>query len=708
VVRPGWVLSLLAVATTVTAVLAGPATAGARTRPASEDLPLQVTITALSPSVVPSEGPIQISGTVTNASDETYDAIRLYGLTSTTPITSRFELASAAASDPAVEVGNRILDVFDTVDSLAPGQSAPYSLRIPRRLLPIDAETSATGVYWLGVHALGQTTEGRDLVADGKARTFLPLVRDVPTRVDTALVLSLRHAVRYRPDGSVGRLTQWRTDLGPGGRLSALLGFARAAGPQRLTWLVDPAVTDAIARLAAGNPPRWLGRSKDGEQPPTLTGAEPVQKLRVESKQDTTTSVADDARSWLSAASTALSGDQLLALPYGDMDVSAATTWSHGLYQTARREASGGNAALDLPSSPAVAPPDGYLDPAALGLLNATTTTVISDAMLSDRPRGQSPVLGDADGRRLIFTDAQAATGGPLPGTQVTPLQERQRILSDAALRLLNDEGPLVVSLPNDWRPGSPVDAEEFFNGLDVPWLHLTSVRQIARGTPAPIDPTQLRYPTARAQEELPSTNFEAAGELLDAGAVTESMLSTNHTLSVETTHQALTVTSYGARARPMVQTDIAIRSRQRLQRLTSQVTVEAPRSVTLSSESGQFSAIVTNSLEQRVQVRVVARTDGQLQIKDSPVVDLAPGEVRTVELTARSSKLGLHNVRLDVADADGVPLGATDDFPLRAAQVSNVIWVVFAVGGVLLFGAIAIRLFRRIRDAVRRRRSPA
>ena len=286
----------------------------------------------------------------------------------------------------------------------------------------------------------------------------------------------------------------------------------------------------------------------------------------------------------------------------------------------------------------------------------------------------------------------------------MTPLQERQRILSDAALRLLNDEGPLVVSLPTDWRPGTPVDVEEFFNGLDVPWLHLTSVRQIARGTPAPIDPSQLRYPTARAEEELPSTNFEAAGELLDAGAVTESMLSTNHTLSVETTHQALTVTSYGARARPMVQTDIAIRSRQRLQRLTSQVTVEAPRSVTLSSESGQFSATVTNSLEQRVQVRVVARTDGQLQIEDSPVVDLAPGEVRTVELTARSSKLGLHNVRLAVADADGVPLGASDDFQLRAAQVSNVIWVVFAVGGVLLFGAIAVRLFRRIRDALRRR----
>lgn len=702
-------MSLLAVATTLAAVLSVSQPAQARdARPAADDLPLQVTITGLNPSVVPREGPLQVSGTVSNTGDQTYDAIRLYGLTSTVPITSRFELATAAASDPAVEVGNRILDAFDSIDSLAPGESAPYSIRIPRRLLPIDAETSAPGVYWLGVHALGETSDGRDLVADGKARTFLPLVHAGSGRLDTALVVSLRHAVRYRPDGSVGRLTQWRNDLGSAGRLSALVGFARAAGPRRLTWLVDPAVTDAVSRLAAGNPPRWLGRSKEGEQPPTLTGAEPVPKLRVESKQSTTTSVADEARGWLSGAASALAGDQLLALPYGDMDVSAAATWSHELYQTARREARGGNAALDLPSAPVVSPPDGYLDPAALGLISSTTTTIVSDAMLSDRPRRQSPVLGLADGKRLVFADAQAASGGPLPGPQLTPLQERQRILSDAALRLLGGEGPLVVALPTDWEPGSPVAAEEFFAGLDVPWLRLAPLRQVVSTPPATIDVEQLRYPTARAEEELPSTNFEAAGDLLAAGEVTQSMLPTNHTLAIETTHQALTATSYGARARPMVQSGLAMRSRERLERLTAQVTVEAPRSVTLSSESGQFSAIVTNSLEQRVAVRVVARTDGQLRIKDSPVVELAPGEVRSIELTARSSKLGLHDVRLAVADVDGVPLGASDDFQLRAAQVSNVIWVVFAVGGALLFGAIAVRLYRRIRDALGRRRSAA
>ena len=36
--------------------------------------------------------------------------------------------------------------------------------------------TGEPGVYWIGVHALGSNADGRDLVADGRARTFIPLV----------------------------------------------------------------------------------------------------------------------------------------------------------------------------------------------------------------------------------------------------------------------------------------------------------------------------------------------------------------------------------------------------------------------------------------------------------------------------------------------------------------------------------------------------
>ena len=59
------------------------------------------------------------------------------------------------------------------------------------------------GVYWFGVHALGNTDAARDGVADGRARTFLPLVPAAEARppLPTALVLPLRRPVHHAPDG---------------------------------------------------------------------------------------------------------------------------------------------------------------------------------------------------------------------------------------------------------------------------------------------------------------------------------------------------------------------------------------------------------------------------------------------------------------------------------------------------------------------------
>jgi hypothetical protein len=64
--------------------------------------------------------------------------------------------------------------------------------------------------------------------------------------------------------------------------------------------------------------------------------------------------------------------------------------------------------------------------------------------------------------------------------------------------------------------------------------------------------------------------------------------------------------------------------------------------------------------------------------------------------------RLGIHNVRLVVTDRSGRPLGSSVELPIRAAQVSEVIWVIIAGGAAMLFGAIAVRLFRRIRAARR------
>jgi hypothetical protein len=50
-------------------------------------------------------------------------------------------------------------------------------------------------------------------------------------------------------------------------------------------------------------------------------------------------------------------------------------------------------------------------------------------------------------------------------------------------------------------------------------------------------------------------------------------------------------------------------------------------------------------------------------------------------------------------------PLGSADELPIRSAQVSKVIWLIIGIGATLLFGAILVRLARRLRRA---RRGPA
>ena len=174
-------------------------------------------------------------------------------------MTSPAQLDEAAA-DPAPTrvVGDRITDEQhnDTIAELAPGDSAPFSFNVPRRLLQADTP----GVYWFGVHALGEGPDGRDDPADGRARTFLPLVP--PAREgqhadrggDPAAPPARLHRRR------LGRRPR-RVDADP---LARAAGSARwstsapAPATARVTWVVDPALVDAVRRLAAGNPPRSL------------------------------------------------------------------------------------------------------------------------------------------------------------------------------------------------------------------------------------------------------------------------------------------------------------------------------------------------------------------------------------------------------------------------------------------------------------------
>ncbi len=225
--------------------------------------PLQVSLDTLTPGHLPTSGKVELTGTVTNSSEERWRNIKVYAFIDDVPLTSSAELAATADTPLDAEVGDRITidGTFDDTGGLAPGETASYSLSLRRNQLPV----SEPGVYWFGTHALGNTNDCRDTVADGRARTLIPLVPDdVEGTENAAVVVPLRHSVRHAPDGRLSSLRRWAADLGAGGRLRSLVDLGAAADGNPVTWLVDPAVPDAVARLVDGNP----GRSLEEVLPP--------------------------------------------------------------------------------------------------------------------------------------------------------------------------------------------------------------------------------------------------------------------------------------------------------------------------------------------------------------------------------------------------------------------------------------------------------
>lgn len=697
------------------------AAAGAAIPTAEGDAPLVVTIGSMSPSTVPERGPVTVTGTVSNRDDAAWSEIRLYPFISEEPMRTRAELADAAAVDPATQVGGRIFarGPLDTIDSLQPGETRSYTLRVRRAELAADAN----GVYWFGVHALGEREgEARDDVyADGRARTFLPRVPDREAPLPTALVVPLRQRIDYREDGSLAAPAAWAETLGSGGRLRSLVDLAGAADGRPVNWLVDPALTDAAARLAGGNQPRSLAPTLDPDEPddPDLqqsgspspsTSPTPSEEpreqpadgegARAEEPDAEERAAAEVAQRWLDRLHELLDRPgQVLALPYGDLDVPAAAAHGPDFYDRARRRSGSTLAPWDVRTTPVVHAPGGQLDEEALGLSEPGETVLVSDEMF----RGRVSTVAAVDGRRVVVASAGAATGGPGPDDRLAPVALRQRILAEAAVRQLGARNePLVVVLPGDWTP-SPTAS--FFDGLDVPWLRLTTVQEVAVAASTAVPRDRVVYPEAQARRELDANTFAAARALIRAGTSLQTILSRNDRVAATVADEALTAVSYGQRGAQAAARVRALRSRDWIGRELGRVRIDAPPQVTLSSASGRFSATITNGLDQPVTVRIDAVADAPIRIETPSVVEIAPESSRTVLLSATTQRQGVHNVTLILTDAEGAPLGSTAELPVRAALVSDLIWVIIGAGAALLFGAIAVRLVRRVRRARRRQR---
>ncbi|UDY23571.1 hypothetical protein [Nocardioides sp. Kera G14] len=709
---PGLLLITLLVALPIPS-----ATAVVDTHRAEATTPLTVAITSLTPGAIPKNGPIRVSGTVTNTDTVTWLDVGISPFVSSTPMTTSDELTAALAQPADAEVGSRILTDVVTIPTILPGQSVSYTLTVKRSDLEAEG-VGAPGVYWFGVHALGTGPDGRDGVADGRARTFLPLLAKSATPISATVIVPVRATVTRNGEGALADVDRWSDLLEPDGRLGRILTLARGPAGHDVSWLVDPAVLAAVQQLAAGNPPRPLAPAPaedasdddqgDGSSPDASPSPSPEDPDADDgdTPDEATQKAAALAADWWAGMSHALQGADVLALPYGDLDLTGAALHDTSVYKTARTRGDEVFKAWGLTTTPVNAPIAGALDADTAGLLrtaDATTPVLVTNSMLPAEGDPSATAMADPTLVRsadldLVPVSSDVSTGGPGPDDRLAGTALRQRILAEAALRSLSATGePVVVQLPTRWEG---VDAEQLALGLRQPWLSPRSLSSTVTSAPVTaIDFDHLQVPDTNDRQVLSGATFAASGDLIRFGRTLQHVLTGNTAVADATLDEALADLSYQRRGAP---TGGASGSVFAIQALLGRIRVQAPRAVTLSGSSGRFAATVTNDLTQPVTVTLQPLTDEGLTITTPKAVEIAGGASATVLMQATHARVGVHSARLVLTDKDGVHLGTGVEVPVRAAQVSKIIWLFLAVGCGLLFGAIIARLIRRVRHARR------
>ena len=415
----------------------------------------------------------------------------------------------------------------------------------------------------------------------------------------------------------------------------------------------------------AGNPPRSLDDTIEPDEPGTEespTSSPSGDESPGDGDQDEGDEESEQAPSsnaatvpgggWLTRLEDALSGHEVLALPYGDLDVSAAAERDPDAYTRARQRTGSTLEPWGFPTTPGISSPSGYVDPGALDTVQPGSTVLVTDRMFPDG----APPLARVDGRRLTPTSWSTEQGGPGPGDRLTAVAMRQRILAETAVRMLDPERPpLVVVMPQNWHPESTLG---FFGGLDVDWLDLVGIGEISGRRGVEVDSESLTYPTTQVRHELDAANFVSASALAGVGETLQNVLTRNDTVAAAVNDESLTTLSYASRADPNTARANADRSRSWIASRLGSITVEAPRAVTLASSSGRFAATLTNRLDHPVTVSVESLADEPMTIDSPETIDIAAGSSTSVLLRGGDRPARRAQVQLVVTDEEGDPAG--------------------------------------------------
>lgn len=414
-----------------------------------------IEVDALSPEVLSSDQDLTVTGTVTNATEETLSTSSLVIDVQRSTEISPHSLNTWLADERDSAVTTAAAETFDR--DIAPGETQTFSVTVPAANLPLsdDAAWGPRGVQVTLADGAAALAQDRTIVLWDAGATVEPaqMTVVVPVTASPAELLALwsqTTSVTRAPSDATptestdADATAESTDADAtvealSERVLGLLGLAGSG----VVLAVDPALMEA---LGVPDP------TTTSDQEPTAT-ATPTPATT----SDQTTGTDADLTQALSQA--VASGD-VVALPWADADVSALTHLKEtdlldsALTRTAESGTAAAGAALDL------AWLAGPVDTSTLDVLPESVTTVVAspgDLPLSEAltytPSGHT-IVGD---RTVLLPDEvlSGALGGQLVvGDDTTTLSDLDAVqLLRAQTAILARQAPsvsrdVVVTLP--------------------------------------------------------------------------------------------------------------------------------------------------------------------------------------------------------------------------------------------------------------------
>ncbi|GIG34779.1 DUF6049 family protein [Cellulomonas pakistanensis] len=707
-----------------------PARVAATTAPAApstDDLPVSVAVTAVSPQVLQPGQDLTVTATLRNDGEEVVEqpraSVRIYRYRMST----REQVASWAEAGDSSPIG----DVAATVAldaPLAPGATATVTVTVPAA----DVGLLRTEDAWGPRGVTLDVGDGRTRV--GVDRTYLlwDSAEEVPTAHVGVLSSVVGPATDPATSGAAAGDDEEAADGGPaptGTPAPTPTGSPAATGQQEEQ--DDVAAEEQDGAAAAEEDERLTALTASGGRLTKLlqaTADHPFVSWAVDpALVDQAATGSRAAQTWLTGLTEAADGREVLRLPWADPDLAAiahagSADSAADLLALARGVASQHGGALWQDAAPVLWAADDVPDqvtadraahsdpgtPWVVGpdALPADDSEVPSSPTSVSTPSGALATLAPDATLSGLLADPAASQPG------VTPATAAQRVLAESAVIARSDDAAttyVLATTPRDWQPTTAVAQAQLDALAGADWVETATVADMLAAEAA-----GEADGDGAAREALPASQRGDA-ELTPAwvNALAAQWRSAEEFAAVVDDPAALLAGLDADLVAPLAVAwrddvdgraaaiNVAIAESQARQ---SGLSVVLNEQLTVISSSAQISVAVRNDLDQAARVRVELRPQkGCLDTTRSPVTEVAPDADTTVQLTLRASANCDVTVEVSLVSETGRQLATPQEFSARVAPTIESVGGI--VVGVLLALVLAFGIWRTVRRGQTARR---